>query len=72
VEETSLKKERSLYEQIELHVLTHAPCYQKDIIRCFEGEYSKHYIEQTCYKLWEDARICRKKVGVTYELWGTD
>ena len=57
-----MKEERSLYDQIELYVLTHEPCYQKDIVRCFEGKYSKQYIMQTCYKLWEDARISRRDI----------
>ena len=70
MEGTIMKEERSLYDQIELYVLTHEPCYQKDIVRCFEGKYSKQYIIQTCYKLWEDARISRKKVGSTYEVRG--
>ena len=48
---TIMKEERSLYDQIELYILTHEPCYQKDIVRCFEGKYSKQYIMQTCYKL---------------------
>ena len=67
-----MKEDRSLYDQIELYVIAHEPCYQKDIVRFFEEKYSKQYIKQTCYKLWEDARIYRKKVGATYEVWGME
>ena len=67
-----MKEERSLYDQIELYVLTHEPCYQRDIVRSFEGRYSKQYIMQICNKLWEDAKIDRKKAGSTYVVRGMD
>lgn len=62
-----MKDNKSLYELIEEYVGLRDTCYQSDIIKAFSGEYSKQYIKQTCYRLWEDAKIFRlKKVGSTY------
>ena len=58
--------ERSLYDKIEEYVYCHEPCLQSEILAFFSVEYSKQYITKTCYRLWEDARIHRKKQGSTY------
>ena len=61
-----MNADRSLYDLIEEYVAMHEPCYQTDILKAFSLAYSKPYIKVTCKRLWEDARIYRKKQGATY------